>query len=127
MMNKKPLNDITLLIFAPLLILTGIAGFLVPADKSLTSGAPAYNVFHLIFGCLGLFIALLREQWLTETFNIGFGLIDLYQAVASHTHIFPERFFRWTTVDDWLHIIIGSALVIIGCYGAVKRQSSTPP
>lgn len=123
-MNKKSVNDITLLVFAPMLILTGIAGFLIPADKSLTSGAPLYNIFHLVFGCLGLFIALARKQRLTESFNIGFGLIDLYQAFASYAHLFPEKFFRWTTVDDWLHIAIGVVLVIIGCYGVVKRHAS---
>lgn len=36
-----------LLIFAAVLILVGILGFVIPADKALTSGAPAYNIFHL--------------------------------------------------------------------------------
>jgi hypothetical protein len=121
-MYKRSFNDITLLVFASLLILTGIAGFLLSADKSLTSGAPLYNIFHIFFGCLGLLIGAARKQWLTESFNIGFGLIDLYQAFASYAQLFPARFFRWTPFDDWLHIIIGLALVIIGFYGAIKRR-----
>ena len=48
--NKKGINFITLAIFAPILILTAVAGFLVPAEHSLTSGAPSYNVFHIVFG-----------------------------------------------------------------------------
>jgi hypothetical protein len=114
------MNDITLAIFAPLLILTGIAGFVIPARKSLTSGAPAYNVFHIVFGIIGLTLLLTRREWLVESFNVGFGLIDLYQALASHQHLFPERLFRWTRADDLLHVVLGLALVGIGGYGMTR-------
>ena len=36
---KKSVNFVTLAIFAPVLILAGVAGFLIPAQQSLTSGA----------------------------------------------------------------------------------------
>jgi uncharacterized membrane protein len=114
------MNDITLAIFAPLLILTGIAGFIIPAEKSLTSGAPAYNIFHIVFGIIGLVMLLTRKEWLAWSFNLGFGLIDLYQALASHQHLFPERFFRWTRADDLLHVVLGLALVVIGGYGMTR-------
>jgi hypothetical protein len=120
--NRKSLNRITLSIFAPVLILIGVAGFLLPAEKSLTSGAMPYNIFHLIFGCVGIALALWKNEWGAISFNIGFGLIDLYQALASYTHLFPEQFFHWTKADDVLHIVIGLMLVIIGCYGAIKRR-----
>ena len=118
--KKKSLNYITLMIFAPVLILTGVAGFLIPGDKGLTSAATPYNIFHIISGSIGLAILLTRQERWIIGFNIGFGLIDLYQALASYTHLFPERLFRWTRLDDVLHIIIGLALVGIGCYGIVK-------
>jgi hypothetical protein len=115
--NRKSLNFITLAIFAPVLIIAGLAGFLVPPEHSLTSGAPAYNVFHLVFGALGLLLAWKRnERWLS-LFNFGFGLIDLYQALASVLHLPPENYFLWTRVDDILHVVIGLALVTIGAYG----------
>ena len=114
------MNDITLTIFAPLLILTGIAGFVIPPEKSLTSGAPAYNIFHIIFGLIGLAMLLTRKEWLVCSFNVGFGLIDLYQALASRQHLFPERLFRWTRADDLLHVVLGLALVIIGGYGLTR-------
>lgn len=113
----KSLNFITLAIFAPVLIIAGIAGFLVPAESSLTSGAPAYNVFHLVFGATGLLLVFARNELWLSLFNLCFGLIDLYQAVASLLHLPPEKYFRWTTVDDILHVVIGLALVIIGGYG----------
>ncbi|MBA2734034.1 MAG: hypothetical protein H0U54_14280 [Acidobacteria bacterium] len=120
--KKKSLNYITLMIFAPVLILAGGAGFLIPGDKSLTSGAMPYNIFHLISGSIGLAILLTRrEKWIIG-FNIVFGLIDLYQALASYMHLFPEKLFRWTRVDDILHIILGLMLVGIGCYGAFNRR-----
>src|SRR2546423_3327468 len=89
--NRKSLNRITLSIFAPVLILIGVAGFLLPAEKSLTSGAMPYNIFHLVFGCIGIALVLWKNEWGAISFNIGFGLIDLYQALASYTHLFPEQ------------------------------------
>jgi hypothetical protein len=120
--NKKSANYITLAIFAPILILAGVAGFLIPAQHSLTSGAPAYNVFHLCFGTIGLIILSTRNQSLISFFNTGFGLIDLYQALASYLHLPPEKYFLWTRVDDILHILIGLTLVIIGGYGILKLR-----
>jgi len=118
----KSANYITLAIFAPILILIGVAGFLIPAQHSLTSGAAPYNVFHLCFGSLGLVILWLRRESLISFFNAGFGLIDLYQALASYLHLPPREYFLWTRVDDILHIVIGLALVIIGGYGLIKRE-----
>ena len=120
--NKKSANYITLAIFAPILMLVGVAGFLIPAQHSLTSGAPAYNVFHLCFGTIGLIILSTRNQSLISSFNAGFGLIDLYQALASHFHLPPGQYFLWTRVDDILHILIGLTLVIIGGYGRLKLK-----
>src|SRR5436309_1108941 len=105
------MNYYVLLIFAPLLILTGILGFLIPANKSLTSGEPAYNIFHIIFGALGLGLVLCKCDGGIRAFNIGFGVIDLYQAAASFLHLFPEKQFRWKRADDVLHIVIGAVLV----------------
>lgn len=110
------MNYIVLLIFAPLLILVGVLGFLIPQNKSLTSGATPYNIFHIIFGVIGLIFVFTHNDTLIRAFNIGFGLIDLYQAAASFLHFFPEKQFRWTRVDDVLHIVIGAGLVLVGIF-----------
>ena len=127
--HKKSLNRVTLMVFAPLLILLGVAGFLIPAMKSLTSGAPAYNVFHIVFGVIGVAIWLTRDELWAIIFNTGFGLIDLYQALASYAGLFPERHFRWTRVDDISHVIVGLMLVLVGLYGIAKRgrRYENPP
>src|ERR1044071_4920673 len=96
--ETKSANRLTLTVFAPVLIILGVAGFLTPAEQGLTSGATPYNIFHIIFGTIGIVILLLKEDQWAIGFNIGFGLIDLYQALASYLHLFPERFFRWTRV-----------------------------
>lgn len=121
-MPKKSTNFITLAIFAPLLIIVGVAGFLIPARLSLTSGALPYNVFHLIFGLLGLAVLWSRKEWLISTFNAGFGLIDLYQALANYADLPPRQYFLWTPIDDILHVVIGLILFLIGCYGLVRRR-----
>jgi hypothetical protein len=123
---KKNINYITLSIFAPVLILAGVAGFLIPARQSLTSGAAPYNVFHIVFGTIGLIIVWSQKERLISFFNAGFGLIDLYQALASALNLPPKKYFLWTRVDDILHILIGLALVIIGGYGILTRERRKP-
>ena len=98
--------------FGALLIATGLAGFVVPERKAITSGAPAYNVFHIVFGALGL--AASRRTKTARVFNVGFGAIDLYQSLASWRRWWPLRHFRWRIADDILHSFIGPALVAIG-------------
>lgn len=106
------LNYFTLLIFAPVLILTGISGFILP--DGLMSNAPSYNIFHLVFGIIGLGCVFSKKQNLIRGFNISFGIIDLYQALASFLDWFPEQYFQWKTADDILHVLIGGALIGIG-------------
>jgi hypothetical protein len=108
------MNTLTIAVFAPILVVVGILGFVIPADKAATSGAPAYNVFHLAFGALGIVLAIVGNDAAIRSFNIGFGVIDLYQALASRLHWWPARIFRWTRIDDVLHVVIGVALVVIG-------------
>ena len=115
------LNYYVLIVFAPILILVGVLGFVLPESASLTSGAPAYNVFHLVFGALGLALALSRKENFIRAFNVGFGLVDLYQAAASFLHLFPEAHFRWTRADDVLHVLIGALLVCVGLYDRRAR------
>lgn len=85
------------------------------------SNAPAYNVFHIAFGLLGLAFVLSKNLKLIRAFNIGFGLIDLYQVLASFMDWFPENYFQWRTADDILHIVIGAVLVLIGLTGANQK------
>lgn len=124
-MENKTLNQKTLMIFAPLLVLTGIAGFLIPEQYSLMSGAAPYNMFHLIFGALGLLLMSAKSDLPASSFNFGFGLIDLYQVLASVAGLTPVQYFHWTFVDDVAHVIIGFALVLTGGYGLRKWISGS--
>ena len=90
----------------------------MPPNKGLTSGAPAYNIFHILFGLLGVLIAFSQRDPLVRAFNIGFGAIDLYQAAASFLHLFPVKQFKWKRADDVLHIVIGAFLVIVGVFAS---------
>jgi hypothetical protein len=123
-MEGKTLNQKTLTIFAPILILVGIAGFVIPEQYSLTSGAAPYNLFHIFFGAIGLMLLMTNSDLLASAFNFGFGLIDLYQVLASVVGLTPIQYFHWTFVDDVLHVLIGFALVIIGGYGLSRKLGS---
>jgi uncharacterized membrane protein len=119
-MENKSLNQTTLMILSPLLMVTGIAGFLIPQQYSLMSGAAPYNLFHLIFGAIGLVLISAKNDLVASVFNLGFGLIDLYQVLASLVGLSPIQYFHWTYFDDVVHVILGFALVIIGGYGLKK-------
>jgi hypothetical protein len=104
-------------VFAPLLILTGVLGFVLPPDMSLMSGAAPYNIFHLLAGGFGLGLVLLRQTAGVIGFNLVFGLIDLYQAVAGLTGLFPARFFALRPADHVVHVLIGALLVGVAYLG----------
>jgi hypothetical protein len=111
-----------LLIFAPVLILVGTLGFVLAPELTPTSDAPPYNIFHIIFGAIGLLIVLTRYEWPAVAFNLIFGVIDLYQFVASYADLFPEQFFQWTPADDTLHVVLGLILALLGLYGFLTNR-----
>jgi hypothetical protein len=121
-MLAKTWSAKALALFAPILIVVGVLGFVLPPDKSLTSGAPAYNVFHIVFGVVGLGCLATRRDAVVRGFLVGFGVIDLYQALASWLGLFPRAHFRWTVVDDALHVGVGLLLVAIGLWGGARAQ-----
>ena len=122
--TSNKLNWLVLSIFAPLLIIVGIAGFVVPEQYSLTSGATPYNLFHILFGAIGLFISSLKRELFAAFFNILFGVIDLYQALASVIGLTPKQYFLWTPVDDYLHVLIGVVLIAVGVRALLKRTTA---
>ena len=110
------LNVLTLVIFAPTLVLVGILGFIIPQHKSPISGASPYNIFHIVFGVIGAIIVLINHPVTIKAFNIGLGMIDIYQALANYFGLFPKHLFKWTRADNILHVVIGIALVVIGVF-----------
>jgi hypothetical protein len=120
-MENRTLNQTTLMIVAPLLLLTGIAGFVLPEQYALMSNATPYNLFHIFFGALGLVLLSAKNDLVASVFNLGFGLLDLYQVLASVVGLTPIEYFHWTYLDDVVHVLLGFALVIIGGYGLRDR------
>lgn len=120
---KTPLNMQVLRLFAPILIVVGVLGFVLPASVAMTSGAAPYNVFHIVFGVIGLGCVFSGKPDAVRAFNLGFGAIDLYQALASVTDLWPRSLFLWTRVDDILHVVIGALLVAVALFGERVRYS----
>ena len=116
-MNWALVNERVLGVFGPVLILTGIAGFLIPHRFALMSGAPAYNIFHIVSGVIGTALVLAKRSTGVATFNLGFGIADLYQAVAGVAGFFPARAFRYKPADHVLHVVLGLALAAVGWMG----------
>ena len=124
-MESRTLNQTTLMILAPLLILTGVLGFVLPSELSLMSNATPYNLFHIFFGAIGLVLTQTKHDLVPSGFNFGFGLIDLYQVLASVVGLSPIEHFHWTFADDVVHVILGFALVLIGGYGLRQWKART--
>jgi hypothetical protein len=111
------INRRLLALFGPILIVAGVAGFLVPPQLALMSGAPPYNLFHILFGLLGTALVLACSGRGIAAFNLGFGLIDLYQAGAGLAGIFPSAIFRYRPADHFLHVVLGALLAFVGAQG----------
>ena len=110
------MNYYVLLVFAPILARGGLLGFVIPKERSPTSGEPAYNIFHIAFGAIGVVFVLMQNEFLIRTFNIGFGLIDLYQLAANYLNLFPRTQFQWKKAGDILHVVVGLILVLVGVF-----------
>jgi len=102
---------------APLLVVTGALGFALRPDWALMSGAPTYNLFHIASGLVGIARVLRAGGRGAVGFNLAFGLIDLYQAVAGSMDLFPAALFAYRPLDDVLHVILGLGLVGLGALG----------
>ncbi|MBI3551670.1 MAG: hypothetical protein HY077_04070 [Elusimicrobia bacterium] len=123
-LDGSQLNFQVLRAFSLVLIAAGLLGFLLPPSLSLMSGAPPYDLFHIVFGLFGFALAMSgRESWM-RAFNVGFGLCDLYQLAASFEHWFPEEYFHWTRADDAAHLVLGIGLVWVGA--SARRAVNGP-
>ncbi|HEX3905932.1 MAG TPA: hypothetical protein VH853_24130 [Polyangia bacterium] len=117
--------------FGPILILTGLGGFLLPSRFALLSGAAPYDLFHLFFGALGTALVLARNARGVAIFNLAFGLGDLYQAAAGMLGLFPARLFHYRPGDHLAHLVLGLLLAVVGWWGlrpgSDQFGASTPP
>jgi len=104
-------------VLAPLLVLTGAFGFGLPSRWALLSGAPAYNLFHGVAGMAGIWLVIRFGARGAVAFNLGFGLVDLYQVLAGLVGLFPAALFVYRPLDDVLHVVLGLGLVGLGVLG----------
>ena len=103
--------------FGPILILTGLGGFLVPPRLALMSGAVPYDLFHICSGALGTALVLASNARGVAIFNLAFGLGDLYQAAAGMLGLFPAGLFHYRSGDHLAHVVLGLLLAIVGWWG----------
>jgi hypothetical protein len=123
-----PRRNLRLLaLFGPVLVVAGVAGMLIPPRLALMSGALPYDVFHIAFGVLGIAIVLSRSGRLAALFNLGFGMIDLYQAVAGLLGVFPAAVFGLRPADHVVHVVLGLVLVGFGVRGVVPGAARAQP
>jgi hypothetical protein len=108
--------------FGAILILTGLSGLLLRDPTSLMSQAVPYDLFHIAFGALGLTLGLRGIPAPAARFNLGFGLVDLYQVVAGLSGAFPAGLFALRPGDHAVHLVLGVLLVVCGTAGLRHRR-----
>jgi hypothetical protein len=92
------------------------------------SGRPAYNLFHIAGGLAGVALVLQAGGRGAVGFNLAFGLIDLYQAVAGSVDLFPASLFAYRRpLDDLLHVTLGLGLVGLGALGWRRGMAGGDP
>jgi hypothetical protein len=119
-------NAMVASVLAPLLVLTGALGFALPSRWALLSGAPAYNLFHGVTGMIGIWLVIHAGGRGAVGFNLGFGLVDLYQALAGSVGLFPVALFAYRPLDDVLHVVLGLGLVGLGVLGRGPGVAAAP-
>ena len=119
-------NAMVASVLAPLLVLTGALGFALPSRWALLSGAPAYNLFHGVTGMIGIWLVIHAGGRGAVAFNLGFGLVDLYQALAGSVGLFPAALFAYRPLDDVLHVVLGLGLVGLGVLGRGPGVAAAP-
>jgi hypothetical protein len=107
--------------FGAILILTGVVGLVWRDPAGLMSQAVPYDVFHVAFGTLGLMLGLRRRPVPAALFNLGFGLVDLYQVLAGLLGLFPAGLFALEAGDHLVHLVLGVALMACGLAGLRRR------
>jgi hypothetical protein len=113
-------------VVGPLLIGTGSLAFVLPPGARLMSAAAPYNVFHIVAGAVALAIAVGGRPAAAATFNLGFGLLDLYQAVAGLTGLPPAAVFTLRPADHVVHVALGLPLAVVGWLGLRRAQNMRP-
>jgi hypothetical protein len=85
-----------------------------------------HNIVHLLFGAAG--IALARTASGARAFLVGGGAIYLvlwlYGLVIDKTS--QANFVPLNTADDWLHFVLGAAMVALGVVLGRRRPAGTP-
>jgi hypothetical protein len=85
-----------------------------------------HNIVHLLFGAAG--IALARTASGARAFLVGGGAIYLvlwlYGLVIDKTS--QANFVPLNTADDWLHFVLGAAMVALGVVLGRRRPAVTP-
>jgi hypothetical protein len=118
---REARNQVVAATLGPLLVLTGALGFALPPGWALLSGASAYNLFHVASGLVGIALVLRAGGRGAVGFNLAFGLIDLYQAMAGSVGLFPAPWFAYQPLDDVLHNTLGLGLGALGWAGGRWR------
>lgn len=116
-MVLENLNFLILVITAPLLVLVGILGYITPSGLKRISTEPAYNIFHIVCGLCAAIVLLSNNDDAVKTYNIVYGILNLYQFAASFARQFPFQYFKWTRTDNVIHLLAGSLLVAIALLG----------
>jgi hypothetical protein len=82
-----------------------------------------HNLVHLVFGLAGQLLA--RTSRASDIYLIGGGVVYLLVSLygMSVTSISSANFLPTNTADDWLHLVLGVAMIGLGVVTRVHQPS----
>lgn len=111
----KPLTGILGLV----LLVVGIAGFVVPGMLPVFELGATHNIIHIVSGLIGLF-AFNSSQSASRTFLIVFGLVyGLVTVLGFAMGGSILGLFHVNSADNYLHLAIAAACLVVG-FGSGK-------
>jgi hypothetical protein len=137
--SARPLANRLALAFGVVFLVVGIAGFIPGITTNYGSMAFAghhsgamllgvfqvsvlHNIVHLVFGLAG--IAMAREADTARLYLVGGGaiylLLWLYGLVINHAS--PANFIPVNSPDNWLHFLLGIAMIGLGVAAARRAR-----
>lgn len=111
-------------------VITGFDGFVANQGEALIvfDINPFHNVVHLVVGGGLLAVSLSREAAISEGALLGGGLVYLLAAFLGFIDQLPILAIDSPLApDNFLHLVSGSAALLIGIAGALQARPSVQP
>ena len=124
---KRTLNLVMLTGLAPILVGIGCINFFLPAYINWINTSLYTNIFFIIAGIIGSVLVIKKSDANAKRFNLVLGMTFLSFVIANFAGLYPATIVEWTSLDDSVHLIMSTSLILVGIHGQKKQEISSIP